>query len=81
VTFLIDTAGWISALLILAGYILVSTGRLTGQSQMFQWMNIAGAGGFVVYAGWHQTWPTMMLNVIWCIIGIATIFRISRQIN
>lgn len=76
---LIDIVGWISALLVLAGYILVSAGKLTGQSRAFQGMNVAGAGGFVLYAGWHQTWPTMALNAIWCVIGIFTLFKIASR--
>ena len=48
-TLLIEAAGWIGAALILGSYILVSTGRLEGRSRTFQWMNIVGAAGFVVF--------------------------------
>ena len=43
--FAIEAAGWLGALLILGSYILVSTGRLSGQSRAFQWMNVAGCAG------------------------------------
>jgi hypothetical protein len=76
---LIDSAGWVSAALILLAYILVSMGRLTGQSRSFQIMNVVGAGGFVVYTAWYHTWPTMALNIIWCVIGIGTLIKIARQ--
>ena len=65
VTLAIEAAGWVAALLILGSYILVSTGKLSGQSPTFQWMNVAGALGFVVNSGWHGAIPSTALNVVW----------------
>ena len=53
----IEAIGWVSALLILGSYILVSNGRLTGQSRAYQWMNVVGAAGFVVNTWWHGPMP------------------------
>ena len=75
---LIEAAGWIGAGLILGSYILVSTGRLEGRSRTFQWMNVAGAAGFVVNSGWHGAIPSTVLNVVWLGVGLATLWTLRR---
>ena len=40
-------------LLILLAYLLLSAGRLTGQSLVYQGMNVVGAAGFVINGWWH----------------------------
>lgn len=76
--FSIEVCGWIAALLILSSYILVSTGRLSGQSRAYQWMNIVAAAGFVVNSGWHGAIPSTALNVVWMAVGLFTLWRIAR---
>lgn len=76
---LIEIAGWLGALIILGAYILVSTGRLSGQSAAFQWMNVAGSIGFVVNSGWHGAIPSTVLNVVWCAVGLAALWNIARR--
>lgn len=77
-TTLIEIIGWAAALLILASYLLVSTGRLSGTSVTFQWMNVIGAGGFILNSGWHGALPSAVLNVAWAGIGIFTLLRLRR---
>jgi len=78
-TLAIEIAGWVAALLILGSYILVSTGRLSGQSAQFQWMNVAGSLGFVVNSGWHGAVPSTALNVVWCAVGLLTLWKLSQM--
>lgn len=78
-TILIEAAGWIGAALILGSYVLVSTGRLGGRSRTFQWMNVAGAAGFVVNSGWHGAIPSTALNVVWLGVGLATLWTLRRS--
>jgi hypothetical protein len=73
---LIETVGWIAALLILASYLLLSTGRLEGRSRTYQWMNVGGAAGFVVNSGWNGAIPSAVLNVVWMVIGFYTLWSI-----
>ncbi|OYY90463.1 MAG: hypothetical protein B7Y45_07555 [Sphingomonas sp. 28-66-16] len=77
-TNLIEIIGWAAALLILASYLLVSTGRLSGTSARFQWMNVAGAAGFIVNSGWHGALPSAVLNIAWLAIGLVTLLRLWR---
>lgn len=75
----IEIAGWIGALLILGSYILVSTGRLSGRSPTFQWLNVAGSLGFVVNSGWHGAIPSTALNIVWCTVGLATLWALRKS--
>lgn len=76
---LIEVIGWAAALLILASYLLVSSGRLSGQSPMFQWMNVVGAAGFILNSGWHGALPSAVLNIAWMTIGVVTLIGLARH--
>jgi hypothetical protein len=75
----IEIVGWASALLILGAYVLVSTGKLTGQSAAYQWMNAAGAAGFVANTAWHGAIPSAVLNVVWCLIAVWALWNLNRR--
>jgi hypothetical protein len=75
---LVEVAGWAGALLILGSYILISTGRLSARSALFQWMNVAGSAGLLLNAGWHRAIPSMALNMVWFAIGLWTLWQIRR---
>jgi len=59
--------------------VLVSTGRLQGQSRAYQWLNVIGAIGFVVNSGWNGAYPSAAVNVIWAMIGAATLWQLGRK--
>ncbi len=75
----VEVAGWIGAGLILLGYLLVSAGRLNGQSPIYQGMNIVGAAGFIVNGWWHGAIPSTALNVVWMLIGGVALWRIMSR--
>jgi hypothetical protein len=72
----VEVAGWVGALLILLGYLLISAGKLTGQSPAYQAMNIVGAAGFVINGWWHGAIPSTALNVVWMGIGVVALWKI-----
>ncbi len=74
----VEVAGWTGACLILLAYLLLSAGRLTGQSPTYQWMNVVGAAGFVVNGLWHGALPSATLNVLWFLIGTFALIRLAR---
>jgi hypothetical protein len=76
---LVEIAGWAGALLILGGYLFLSLGKVTGQSVVYQAMNVVGAAGFIVNGWYHGAVPSAALNVIWMMIGGITLWRISRN--
>jgi hypothetical protein len=59
--------------------LLLSTGKLTGQSAIYQAMNVVGAAGFIVNGWWHGAIPSTALNVVWIIIGAFALWRIARS--
>lgn len=75
----VEIAGWAGALLILAAYLFLSMGKLTGQSLTYQAMNVVGAAGFVINGWWHRALPSASLNVLWLIIGVFASWRILRK--
>jgi len=53
-------------------------GRLTGQSLVYQVMNVVGAAGFLVNGWWHGALPSASLNLIWMLIAAGALWRIRR---
>lgn len=76
---LVETVGWAGAVLILLAYLLLSIGRLTGQSPAYQWMNVFGAVGFTINGWWHRALPSTALNIMWAAIGLLTLLRLARR--
>jgi hypothetical protein len=79
VQIVVEIAGWAGALLILFAYLLLSMGKLTGQSLTYQVMNIVGAAGFVINGWWHGALPSAALNVLWLLIGAIASWRILKK--
>jgi hypothetical protein len=75
----VEVAGWVGASLILGGYLLLSMGKVTGQSLLYQGMNVVGAAGFIVNGWWHGAVPSAVLNVIWMMIGGVALWRILAR--
>jgi hypothetical protein len=75
----VEVAGWAAALLILGSYSLLSFGRIQARAPLYQWMNIAGALGFIVNCTWNGAWPSVALNVVWMAIAIYALRRNARM--
>ena len=80
---LVEALGWLGAALILAAYALLTAGKVTARSPLYQWMNVAGAAGFIVNSGFNGAYPSAVLNVVWMGIGAVALLRMhsaSRRI-
>ena len=75
----VEVAGWVGASLILGGYLLLSMGKVTGQSLLYQGMNVVGAAGFIVNGWWHGAIPSATLNIVWMLIGAIALWRIAQR--
>lgn len=75
----IDLCGWVAFLLILGSYGLLSFGKISVRSPIYQWMNVLGGLGFVINCTWKGAWPTVALNVAWMAIGVYALQRNSRS--
>lgn len=74
----IEAAGWAGAALILGAYILLSLGRLQGNSPAYQWANVIGAAGFILNSGYHGAIPSVAINILWVAIGVFALWRIYK---
>ena len=77
-TLFVEIAGWTGALLILAGYALLTSGRVTAQSPLYQWLNVVGAAGFIVNGLANEAYPSAGLNIVWMGIGGFALWKIAR---
>jgi hypothetical protein len=75
----VEVVGWAGAALILLAYLLLSAGKLTGQSLIYQAMNVLGAAGFIVNGWWHRALPSAVLNILWLGIGVFASWRILKR--
>jgi hypothetical protein len=75
----VEVVGWAGAALILLAYLLLSAGRLTGQSLGYQALNVLGAAGFIVNGWWHRALPSAVLNILWLGIGVLASWRILKR--
>jgi len=78
-SFWVEAAGWAGALLILAGYALLTSGRVTATSPLYQWLNVIGAAGFIVNGFANHAYPSAGLNIVWMGIGGVALWRIARR--
>ncbi len=76
---LMEVVGWIGGALILAGYFLLTNGKLDARSPAYQWLNVIGALGFIANSGWNGAWPSAALNVIWVGIGVVGLVKIFSK--
>ncbi len=76
---LMEVVGWIGGALILAGYFLLSNGKLDAKSPTYQWLNVIGAIGFIANSSWNGAWPSAALNVIWVGIGVVALIKIFSR--
>jgi uncharacterized membrane protein HdeD (DUF308 family) len=72
-------AGWIGMSLILAAYYLVSTRKVAGESNLYQSLNFVGAFCLIYNTFVQQAWPVMVLNIVWVMIAIKTLFMKKKR--
>ncbi len=74
----VEIVGWVAAVLIIIAYGLLSSGRRSGRSRLYQWMNIVGAAGFVINSGLNHAFPSAALNAVWIGIGVYALTKNHR---
>ena len=73
-----EVFGWVGAILVLAAYFLVSTGKAEGSSNTFQYMNIAGAICLIIYTYYCQAYASFAVNSVWVLIGLRSMYSVSK---
>ncbi|GGS88058.1 hypothetical protein ACFFV7_51265 [Nonomuraea spiralis] len=75
---LLDAVGWAGAALLLTGYALVSSARLSGDGVAYQLINLFGALGLMVNSAYNAAWPSTGLNLVWAAIGGIALVKLAR---
>jgi hypothetical protein len=70
----IEIIGWVAAALMLAAYLLLTSGRMSARSSFYHWLNILAGAGFIVNSGWNGAYPSAFINVVWVLIGLYGVF-------
>jgi hypothetical protein len=74
----IEIIGWTAAAMMLSAYMLLTSGRLSSRSSVYQWLNVLSGAGFIVNSGWNGAYPSAFLNLIWMAIGLYGVLRGAR---
>lgn len=74
----IEIIGWTAAAMMLSAYMLLTSGRLSSRSSVYQWLNVLSGAGFILNSGWNGAYPSAFLNLIWMAIGLYGLFRGAR---
>ncbi|HAR19862.1 MAG TPA: hypothetical protein DCR46_04325 [Cytophagales bacterium] len=76
---LCEVIGWLGALCVLWAYYLISTGKVTGESLFFQWINFIGASLLIVYTLYKSAYPSAFVNIAWLLIAIVGLWKLYRK--
>jgi hypothetical protein len=72
---LLQLIGWVGAVALLAGYALLTSGRLTATGATYLIMNLAGSAALGLSTAAAHAWPSTTVNVLWLAIGIGPLVR------
>ncbi|MEV0592530.1 CBU_0592 family membrane protein [Nonomuraea cavernae] len=75
---LLDVIGWLGAGLLVLGYGLISTSRLSGDSMTYQVINLVGSVTLMVNSAYNDAWPSAGLNLVWAAIGVVALVKLVR---
>ena len=65
-----EIVGWLGMILILVAYWLVSIRKITPTSNIYQFLNLLGAGFVIVNVAFHGALPSVVLNIVWFLIAL-----------
>ncbi len=80
ITLIIQASGWLGTILILVAYYMVSNKKLAADSRAYQILNLVGSIGVGVNVFYQHAWPAVMLEVVWGLIAIVALIRITKKI-
>ena len=74
---LTNIIGWYGVITILSAYFLVSFNVISAQTILYQSLNITGALGIVYNSFKKKDVQPAILNIIWAIIALIAIIRLT----
>lgn len=76
---MMDILGWFGATLLLIPYLLVSTGKVSGESIGFQTSNILGGIFLTANSYFYGAIPSVFVNLVWIAIGVTTLIKLNSK--
>ncbi|GGK88624.1 hypothetical protein Sme01_01780 [Sphaerisporangium melleum] len=73
---LVDILGMIGAGVLLYAYAMLSMRKMPGDGLAYQLLNLGGATALMINSAFHFAWPSALLNLVWCGIGILAVYRL-----
>jgi len=74
-----EIIGWIGMILVLIAYYAISFKKVTGQSALYQLLNLFGVIGIGVNVFAQKAWPVFVLECIWGTISLVSLIKIIRK--
>ena len=71
-----EILGWYGCIAILGAYGFVSFSLIAAEGLVYQFLNITGSVGLLIIAYRKKVYQSVLLNIIWAIIGIVAVIRI-----
>jgi hypothetical protein len=75
---IVDWMGWVGAFLVLAAYALISIKKISSDSYYYHGINIVGASLLALYALAKDANASVVVNVVWLLIGIGAVIALYR---
>ncbi|MEH3131489.1 MAG: hypothetical protein PGN27_16195 [Mycolicibacterium neoaurum] len=75
------TLGWVGAAGTLFAYLAVSRGWLGGKSRPYAALNITGGLMAGAAAAMYGAWPSAASNLVWALIGLASVATHLREVR
>jgi hypothetical protein len=72
---IIETIGWIGAVLVVGAYLLNMQGKLKAEEPSYIWANLVGGFFFVINTFYHHAYPSMIVNIVWVLIALMAIYN------
>jgi len=72
---IIEILGWMGSVMVILAYALNIYKRLTSDSVLYYFLNIAGSSLLIINTLYHHAIPSMMVNVVWVLIAVVAIFK------
>jgi len=72
---IVDTLGWMGAAMLILAYGLISWERVSAQSKLYQWLNIAGSALILLNSVYFRALPSAATNLFWIAVGLSVVAR------
>jgi hypothetical protein len=78
---LAEIAGWYGMVAIVGAYFLVSFNILPAGGGAYQLLNLTGAAGIIAISVVKKVRQSIVLNLFWAVIAVATLLKLMLHIK